>query len=81
MISRRLFVLGLMVPSVLTAQQAPARDQWSSVRDTIHALMTRANVPSVAVAVARGHQIIWEEGFGWADRERMIRATPNTMYC
>jgi CubicO group peptidase (beta-lactamase class C family) len=80
MIPRRLLVLGLLVPSLLRAQQAPAHDQWSSVRDTIRALMTRANVPSVAVAVARGHQIIWEEGFGWADRERMIRATPNTMY-
>ena len=80
MISRRLLILGLLAPSLLSAQQAPARDQWSSVRDTIHALMTRANVPSVAVAVARGRQIIWEEGFGWADRERMIRATPNTMY-
>jgi CubicO group peptidase (beta-lactamase class C family) len=22
----------------------------------------------------------WEEGFGWADRERMIAATPHTMY-
>ena len=76
----RYLAFALVVPSLLPAQQAPARDQWSSVRDTIHALMTRANVPSVSVAVARGKTIIWEESFGWADRERMIHATPNTMY-
>jgi CubicO group peptidase (beta-lactamase class C family) len=78
--TRRFLLLGVLAPSLLSAQQAPARDTWSSVRDTIHALMTRASIPSVAVAVAKGHRILWEEGFGWADRERMIRATPNTMY-
>jgi CubicO group peptidase (beta-lactamase class C family) len=34
----------------------------------------------MAVAVAKDGKILWEEGFGWANRERMIRATPNTMY-
>jgi len=42
--------------------------------------MQENSVPSIAVAVARDGRIIWEEGFGWADRERMIAATPHTMY-
>lgn len=42
--------------------------------------MAKADIPSVTVAVARGDSILWEESFGWADRERMIRATPNTVY-
>jgi len=37
-------------------------------------------IPSVSVAVAKDGVIIWEESFGWADREKMIKATPNTMY-
>jgi len=69
----------LLLPSLLGAQQ-PAADRWSAVRDTIRAVMARSDIPSVAVAVARGKTIIWEEAFGWADRERMIEATPNTMY-
>jgi CubicO group peptidase (beta-lactamase class C family) len=76
----RAVALVVLLPSAALTQQPSPRDMWSSVRDTIHALMTRANVPSISVAVARGHKIVWEEAFGWADRERMIAATPNTMY-
>jgi CubicO group peptidase (beta-lactamase class C family) len=32
------------------------------------------------VAVAKGDRILWEEGFGLADRERQIAATPRTIY-
>ncbi len=34
----------------------------------------------MAVAVSRGDRIVWEEGFGWADRERHRPADANTMY-
>jgi CubicO group peptidase (beta-lactamase class C family) len=34
----------------------------------------------MAVAVARGGKILWEEGFGWADREGRVPATEHTMY-
>ena len=37
-------------------------------------------MPSVSVAVAQQGRIIWEEGFGWANREERIPATENTMY-
>src|SRR5579862_6794215 len=37
-------------------------------------------IPSVAVGVALGNTILWEEGFGWADREKLIQATPHTLY-
>ncbi len=42
--------------------------------------MVERSVPSISVAVARGDQILWEESFGWADRERKIPADPNTPY-
>ena len=34
--------------------------------------MTERQVPSVAVAVARDGRIVWEEAFGWADRENRV---------
>lgn len=37
-------------------------------------------VPSLAVAVARRDGIVWEEAFGWADRERAVPATIHTMF-
>lgn len=51
-----------------------------SVRVFIRRIMDEHAVPSIAVAVARDGKIIWEEGFGWADRERKIAATPHMMY-
>ena len=55
-------------------------DQFDSIRDFIRARMTEKQVPSCAVAVARDGKILWEEGFGWADRENRIPATEHTMY-
>lgn len=64
---------------------APARAQnsaarFAAVRDTIRVVMESLRMPSVAVAVAKGGKILWEEGFGMADRERQVPATAQTMY-
>jgi CubicO group peptidase (beta-lactamase class C family) len=37
-------------------------------------------LPSLSIAVARHGKVLWEESFGWADRENRIPATPNTLY-
>lgn len=36
--------------------------------------------PGVAVALTRDGKIIWQEGFGWADKERGRRVTPDTPF-
>jgi CubicO group peptidase (beta-lactamase class C family) len=54
--------------------------QFNSVRAFIRKQMSDRSVPSVSVAVARDGKIIWEEAFGWADRENRIAATPHTLY-
>src|SRR5579862_5071250 len=55
-------------------------DQFDTVRDFIRRHMTETAAPSIAVAVARDGRIVWEEGFGWADRENRIAANEHTMY-
>lgn len=55
-------------------------DAFDSVRATIHRRLTETRVASVSIAVAKDGKIIWEEGFGWANREKRIAATPHTMY-
>ena len=42
--------------------------------------LIQQSLPSLAIAVAQHGEILWEEGFGWADREAMIPATPHNMY-
>jgi CubicO group peptidase (beta-lactamase class C family) len=57
-----------------------SEDRFSDIRRKILDFMEDDGVPSVSVAVAKNGKIIWEESFGWANREKQIRATPNTMY-
>jgi CubicO group peptidase (beta-lactamase class C family) len=42
--------------------------------------MKAASIPSIAVSVVQGKQILWEEGFGLADREQRIPATSHTSF-
>lgn len=53
---------------------------FEEVRATILEAVAGGEIPSMSVAVAKDGRIVWEESFGWADRERMIPATPHTMY-
>ncbi len=54
---------------------------WEPVRTFIkEQLAAQPNVASVAVAVAQRGQILWEEAFGWADRDRRVPATEHTVY-
>lgn len=57
-----------------------AEDRFSDLRSDILELMEDENLPSVSVAVAQHGVIIWEESFGWANREKKVKATLNTMY-
>src|SRR5947208_15256239 len=60
-----------------------ARDatvDFSAVRELIRVRLVEQVIPSLAVAVARDGEIVWEEGFGWADRENRVPATEHTMY-
>lgn len=62
------------------AAAAPAADRFEPTRAFIRQQLVERSVPSVAVAVAKDGQILWEEGFGWADREQRVPATQHTMY-
>src|SRR5881409_4243319 len=55
-------------------------DVFGAVRDLIRTRLVDQVIPSLAVAVAREGEILWEEGFGWADRENRVPATEHTMY-
>lgn len=55
-------------------------DAFSDVRNRIQQEMAESGIPSFAVAVARNGEILWEEAFGWADREKRILAAEHTMY-
>lgn len=42
--------------------------------------MRTAGVPAVSIALVENQQLVWAEGFGYADRKRGVPATPETVY-
>jgi CubicO group peptidase (beta-lactamase class C family) len=62
------------------AARAADADRFEPVRELITDWMASTCTPAVAVAVAQDGQIVWEEAFGWADQERQIPATVDTMF-
>ena len=55
-------------------------ERFGHIREIIHKQMLEHGIPSVAVGVAQGDEILWEEALGWADREARLPATPHTPY-
>lgn len=72
--------LAWLLLASLWLERAAAADRFDEVREFIRGQLTATSTPSIAVAVAQDGKIIWEEGFGWADRERRIVATEHTVY-
>lgn len=79
-------VLALIaVASPLKAQSLPggrdpSKPDFSNARKLIQDRMAAESIPSFSVAVARKGEILWEESFGWSDRENKVLATPHTPY-
>lgn len=67
------------VPSAAGA----AGEQWTDAaergRQIVRAALTEQNVPGFSVAVGRGGEIVWAEGFGYADIEKKTPMTPKTV--
>ena len=53
---------------------------FDDIRSQIKKAVQGSSPASIAVAVSKGGNIVWEEAFGWANRERRIPATINTRY-
>lgn len=73
--------LALLVGALPAPAQVGQSDpRFAGARKFILEAMAEQRLPSVAIAVARDGKILWEEGFGWADQERQVPATPQTLY-
>jgi serine beta-lactamase-like protein LACTB, mitochondrial len=69
------------VPSVALA--APS-SKWTTAveqgRQRARAGLVSQNLPGLSVAVGIGGEIVWAEGFGWADLERRVPVAPGMRF-
>ena len=69
------------VPSAVQSEPSP---QWAAAvgraRQIVRAVLSEQNLPGLSVAVGVGGDIVWAEGFGWADVETRAPVTPETRF-
>jgi CubicO group peptidase (beta-lactamase class C family) len=68
------------VPSIPGVHGERYADAIEKSRRLVHALLLEENLPGLSVAVARNGEIVWTEGFGWADLEGRVPVTPRTQF-
>ena len=65
------------------ADSAPG-ENWAAVveqaRQIVRAGLAEQNLPGLSVAVGVDDDIVWAEGFGWADLEKRVPVTPNLRF-
>ena len=64
-------------PSQVTSlTQGAVAPKWSAAaeagRKLVRAALVRQNLPGLSVAVGAGGDVVWAEGFGWADLDKRI---------
>ena len=85
-----IYISATTVPLHPTAQDVPSASQsdpaakWGDAvqraRPLMRAGVSEQNLPGVAVAVGIGDEIVWAEGFGFADIEKKTPVTPATKF-
>ena len=66
--------------------QAPQSEQRSdhafiaTIKSKMPTLLDTDSVPGAAVALIRNGEVVWTDGFGWADVAGKIRVTPETIF-
>ena len=73
-----LFILSAPAQSPCDSHELPAR--LAAVVQSARARVTKGELPSIALTIARNGSVLCETAFGWADRKKGLRATPYTVY-
>ena len=69
------------VPSVALGAPSP---KWAAAvdqaRPSVRDGLVTQNLPGLSVAVGVGGDIVWAEGFGWADMEKRVPVAPGMRF-
>lgn len=70
--------------NVETVTHADPAQKWAGAveqgRQIVRTALTEHNLPGLSVAVGVGDEIVWAEGFGWADLEKRVPVAPETRF-
>lgn len=76
--------LALLIPFAANAPNASGTNApnpvYKNIARDIRAEIASGRLTGVSVALVRHGRILWEQGFGWADREVQRKVTPHTPF-
>src|SRR5437868_6710617 len=74
--------IGAMMPPLTRGASGSVHGAYdfAPVRERILKALANGQATGVAVAVAQDRRIVWEDGFGWANREAGLKATAHTPF-
>jgi len=79
-----LWILCVALPSWASDEELTADPRVATALGLLEAWVDAEaaykDIPGVSIAVVHDQTLLWSRGFGFADRERQARATPQTMY-
>lgn len=78
-------VLGLALLPAARADDRPApadkdRQRCERFEKQVEQLRTLLKIPGMSAVVLRDQRVLWSKGFGFADTDKKIPATPETLY-
>jgi CubicO group peptidase (beta-lactamase class C family) len=66
--------------ALAAADDAPSLQELAAMEGVASAFMSAHSVPGLSVAVARDGDLLYQRGFGFADREKNERVTPAHLF-
>lgn len=74
------FVMVLLLPSSLMAQQSPASIPATEIDRLVEEFMDKHGAPGMSIAVAKENELVYTKGFGMADVEHSVPTTELTRF-
>ncbi len=69
-----------VVAALFLLRTAQGGDRYGAIRQYIEREIAAGRATGLAVALTHNGKIIWQEGFGWADKDRGRRVTSDTPF-
>src|SRR6185503_432344 len=88
-LARSLFALAIVAAGGLLAQALPIKKDQDASQDKkrlerleqrIEELRPLLKIPGMSAAIIKDQKVLWARGFGFADLEKRIPATPDTLF-
>jgi CubicO group peptidase (beta-lactamase class C family) len=68
------------IAEIAVADDVAAPEEFSQLRNFVSTAVDEHRTPSIALAVVRDGNVVWAEGFGYADIERKVPVTSESIY-